>query len=456
MKSHSFQDGIFVCPFLYSQNYVICGMAHLTLFELNNLIKTTLEKSMEPSYWIVAEISEMRLNQKGHCYMEVVEKEGNFVTAKIRANIWAYTYRNLSGWFEAITHTPLKPGIKILFNAKINFHEVYGMSLTIQDIDPKFTLGERAKKRQEVIDQLVHDGVFDMNKTLSLPEVPQRIAVISSKTAAGYGDFIDQLTNNTRGFTFKTVLFQALMQGDEASQSIIAALHSIHQTPDDYDLVVIIRGGGAQVDLDCFDDYELASHIAQFPLPVVTGIGHERDVTITDLVAHTKMKTPTAVAEFLVSGLERFDDRLNEYVYRLERASIGRFQLESLRLQAMSSKLEMSSRTRFAKAKEQLASMKLSLKFSSNELIKINKLKAQKLATPLTRVAKNRLSQIKNQLEGFKKELALVDPEAVLKRGYSISRVNGQLLSKAKFKKGDSMETITADRQITSEIKEIK
>lgn len=431
-------------------------MAHLSLFEFNSLVKKTLEQSLKPSYWIVAEISEMRLNQKGHCYMEVVEKEGNFVTAKIRANIWAYTYRNLSGWFEAITHSPLQPGIKILFNASINFHEVYGMSLTIKDIDANFTLGERARKRKEVIDQLVKEGVYDMNHGLPLPQVPQRIAIISSQTAAGYGDFLDQLKSNSRGFAFQTELFQALMQGDQASQSMIDALLSIHESIEDFDLVVIIRGGGAQVDLDCFDQYNLAAHIAQFPIPVLTGIGHERDETIADLVAHTKMKTPTAVAEFLISGLERVDDQLNESIYRIERSALSLLQLESFRLQAVSNKLQLSSRGRFNLAKEKISQLKLSIRFSCAERLKMDDLKLDKLKAPLQRVAKHRLSNMRGHLESLEKELALVNPESVLKRGYSITRVNGKLIGKEPIKQGDTMETITQGQVVSSEITEIK
>lgn len=431
-------------------------MAHLSLFEFNSLVKKTLESSLEPHYWIVAEISEMRLNQKGHCYMEVVEKEGNFVSAKIRANIWAYTYRNLSGWFEAVTHSPLQPGIKILFKASINFHEVYGMSLTIKDIDPNFTLGERAKKRKEIIDRLVKEGVFDMNQSLDLPLVPQHIAVISSETAAGYGDFLDQLNNNSRGFAFQTTLFQALMQGDQAGESIVNALLSIHESIEEFDLVVIIRGGGAQVDLDCFDQYDLAAHIAQFPIPVITGIGHERDETIADLVAHTKMKTPTAVAEFLISGLERIDDQLNESIYRIERAALNLVQLESFRLQAVSNKLELSAKGQFNLAKEKISQLKLSLRFSSLEMLKIDDLKLDKLKVPLQRVAKHRLSNMHGKLENLEKSLALVNPESVLKRGYSITRVNGQLIGKQAIKKGDIMETITSGHQVSSEIREIK
>lgn len=430
-------------------------MAHLTLFEFNQLIKTSLENHTEPDYWVVAEISEMRLNQKGHCYMEMVEKEGPFVTAKIKANIWANTYRKLSAWFESVTHTALKPGLKIRFNAKINFHEVYGLSLTIQDIDPKFTLGERARKRQEAIDQLVKDGVFDLNKNLSLPEVPQRIAVISSETAAGYGDFLDQLKGNPGGFAFKTELFQALMQGDKAPESIIKALLEIHKRNEEFDLTVIIRGGGGQADLDCFDDYELASHVAQFSLPVITGIGHERDVTITDLVAHTQMKTPTAVAEFMVQSLKKFDDCLNESIYRIEKAAIRQLQFGSLQLQSLGNQLRVSAQGHISRTQQKLINQAMALKFASHEQIKLSSIKLQQQGTLLKRVIRHQLERQQNQLELYEKTLELASPQSVLKRGYTITKINGQLPGKAQPLKGDLMETITADATISSEIKSI-
>jgi exodeoxyribonuclease VII large subunit len=277
-------------------------MEHLSLYELNKKISEALANNLEPSYWVVAEIGQIQTNRKGHCYLELVEKEDDQIKAKTRATIWSYTYRNLSTWFEGITGQSLKAGMKILFNATIQYHEIYGFSLNIRDIDAQYTLGERAKKRQEIIERLREDGVFEMNKELRLPTVPQNIAVISSETAAGFGDFMDQIVGNDYGYEVEIELFNAVMQGEEAASSIIDAMHQVFENIGNYDLLVIIRGGGATLDLDCFDNYDLGSHVAQFPIPVITGIGHERDETITDMVAHTKMKTPTAVAEFIISG----------------------------------------------------------------------------------------------------------------------------------------------------------
>ena len=431
-------------------------MTHLSLYELTGLIKSSLEKNLEPSYWVVAEISEMRLNQKGHCYMEIVEKEGQYVSAKIRANIWAFNYRRVSSNFLKVTQSPIRPGIKLRFNVVVNFHEVYGMSLTINDIDPNFTLGERAKKRQEVIDRLSNEGLIAQNKAISLPLVPQRIAVVSSDTAAGYGDFMEQLNNNKRGFQFRPQLFQALLQGDEAAQSMMNALREIRKHASEYDMVAIIRGGGAQADFDCFDDYELCKAIARFPIPILTGIGHERDETIADMVAHTKLKTPTAVAEFLIGGLDHFDDRLNEAAYRIERSLTNLMRLENLKLQSFSNKLQLKSQSSLNLANEKLNALKLSLKFTSLEMVKGNQLKLERLPVPLKRVAANRLTVLNNQLETLSKEVELLDPKTILKRGYTISRVEGVLLHKAQPKAGDQLETTTATQTISSEITNIE
>ena len=271
-------------------------MEHLSLLELNQLIKQALSSQLQPTYWVVAEIGELRVAQNGHCYLDLVDKGDDRLLAKVRATIWSYTFRTLRGWFEAMTGEALRPGLKILAQVEVKFHELYGLSVNVKDIDAQYTLGERARRRQQVVQQLMDEGVYEMNKGLLLPVVPQRVAVISSPTAAGLGDFMDQLAHNRGGYRFEVQLFKASMQGDGAEASIVTALLEVYQRMEEYgseyDVVVIIRGGGAQVDLDCFDTYTLASHIAQFPIPVITGIGHERDETVADLVAHTKNEDP--------------------------------------------------------------------------------------------------------------------------------------------------------------------
>lgn len=409
-------------------------MEHLTLFGLNKLIRETLDTQLDPSYWVVAEIGEMRSNQNGHCYLELVEKEDNRVVAKIRGTIWAYTYRNLSTWFEGITGQALRPGLKVLCNVSVQFHELYSISVNIKDIDANFTLGERAQRRKKIIEQLISDGVYDMNKEHRLPVVPQRVAVISSPTAAGFGDFMDQLNNNSYGYSFKVKLFKALMQGEKACGSMINAMLQVHHTMQQYDALIIIRGGGSQIDLDCFDDYELASHIAQFPLPVITGIGHERDETIADMVAHTRMKTPTAVAEFLISGIRAFEEQLDDHYARIYHHTSTTLNLQNQKLGTLGYHLKAISREKVARADYKLINFK----------------------DQLRRTYKDFITSRSQQLDLAEKSLQLLDPQTILRRGYSITTINGKPLSRSTVKPGDELTTETADKIIVSKVESHK
>jgi len=408
-------------------------MENLSLVELNKLIQKTLKTHMEPSYWVIAEISELRLNQKGHCYLELIENQENAVVAKVKATIWSYTYRNLSTWFQGITGQPLAEGMKILANVKISFHELYGFSLNIQDIDASYTIGEKEKQRQEVIKKLIQDGVFEMNKEHSLPLIPQRVAVISSPTAAGYGDFMQQIEENQYNYNVITELYSAIMQGSEAPQSIINALHKINKF-DKFDLVVLIRGGGSQLDLECFDNYELCTHIAQFPLPVVTGIGHERDDTIADMVAHTKLKTPTAVAEFIIQGIAAYEASIDQEADNIAKTATFLLQNASLRLQSVESAIRISSQSSILNGNHHLQSTADQLKYQVQNIIDNHH---------------NRL----DKLEAVHKNLS---PELILKRGYSISTINGKSLAKVKAKPGQKLKTYTHKQIIESSITKIK
>ncbi|MEP2772024.1 MAG: exodeoxyribonuclease VII large subunit [Fulvivirga sp.] len=409
--------------------------SHLTLYQLNNLVKQTLDSNLAPSYWVVAEISELRTNYKGHCYLELVEKEDEQVIAKTRATIWAYTYRNLSTWFEGMTGKALQPGLKILCNVAIQYHELYGFSVNIKDIDANFTLGERARKRKEIIDKLIADGVYEMNKMLSLPTVPQRIAVISSPTAAGYGDFMNQLEANDKGYQFNITLFKSTVQGDQAADSIIQALHRIHEKADNFDLVCLIRGGGSQIDLDCFDNYELSAHVAQFPLPVLTGIGHERDETICDLVAHTKLKTPTAVAEFLVNGMRSVDELLDRYFSQVYHSTQAQLSVHQKDLDSKTHRIKSASRDLVRQHTIKLGYLRDRLKTHSKVQLKANGL----------------------LIEGLENHLNLINPLTILERGYTLTIHDGKRLSKAsKIKQGDEIVTVTAQRQLKSKVTQIK
>ena len=266
-------------------------MEALTLYELNGLVRETLELTLSDAYWVKAEISELRVNR--HCYMELVQKDarGNGIVAKARAQVWANVWAFIRPMFEQTTGQALAAGMQVLVKVEVTFHELYGYSLNVTDIDPAYTLGDIAQRRLEILQQLKDEGIDTMNKELPLPRLLQRIAVISSASAAGYGDFCNQLNNNQRGLAFKTELFAAAMQGNEVENSVIAALNRIAERVDEWDVVVIIRGGGATSDLQGFDSLLLAENVAQFPLPVITGIGHERDDTVIDMISHTRVKT---------------------------------------------------------------------------------------------------------------------------------------------------------------------
>jgi len=408
-------------------------MQHISLTDLNLLIKDTLNTQLEPSYWVVAEIGELREARNGHCYLEFVEKdkESNQLLSKSRATIWSYSYRSISAWFQSITGEPLKAGMTVLANVQIQFHEVYGLSLNVKDIDPNFTLGERARKKQEIISQLKEDGVFEMNKSHSLPLVPQRIAIISAESAAGYGDFMNQILNNDYQYQLQSTLFVATMQGDKAAATIIEALHQIHEKVEAYDAVVIIRGGGAQVDLDCFDNYELAAHIAQFPIPIFTGIGHERDETICDLVAHTKLKTPTAVAEFLIRGIRIYEEKINLAVQNILSYLNQKVETEQHRLNDRKHSMRYALKKHFNKAENQLGRYEQKLQYNVRKCFQ----------------------NTHQKLKLYEKTLELINPDTVFKKGYSYTSLNGKSIMGQKLKKGDELKTITANQEISSTVK---
>ncbi|MEW6117490.1 MAG: exodeoxyribonuclease VII large subunit [Nitrospirota bacterium] len=399
-----------------------------SLRELNSIIRTALNEAFPGMYWVVAEIAECKCNQRGHCYLELVEKEDDRTIAQVKATIWAYEYRKLGLKFKMTTGESLKPGMKILLLAAVTFHEVYGLSLNVKDIDPAYTMGEMARRKKEIIEQLTREGLVNLNKSVPLPLVPQRIAVVSSPTAAGYGDFFGQLDTNVFGYTFSHVLFPAVMQGDESERSIIAALDKITRQQDDFDVVVVIRGGGSSIDLNCFDSYALAACIARFPLPVITGIGHEKDDTVVDLVAHTRMKTPTAVAEFLISGVRSFEEKVLDLQNRLHLAAGRLVTDENYRLDALA---------------QQLAMVPVRVISLANRLLLLEK--------DLSNRAARRMQREQSRLAQLEQAVMLLDPARVLKRGYSITRCNGKVLKDtAQAKSGDVLETRLYNGSITS------
>ena len=315
-------------------------MKTITLYELNSLVRQTIEIGLPKSYWVEAEISELRENG-GHCYLELIEKDKRYNTpiAKASARCWRQTWGMVKPYFENTTGQQLKAGMKVLIEVYAQFHEAYGFSWIISDIDPNYTLGDMARKRQEIIKRLKEEGVFDLNKQLDLPLFSQRIAVISSKSAAGYGDFANQLYVNQYGYYFEAELFAATMQGEDVERSIIKALNAINDRCDDFDCVVIIRGGGATSDMSGFDALELAENVANFPLPIITGIGHDRDECILDMVSHTRVKTPTAAAALLIDNLHTAERRIDDARQRIANLTSRKMEVEKLRLSRLAERL---------------------------------------------------------------------------------------------------------------------
>jgi exodeoxyribonuclease VII large subunit len=398
--------------------------------------------------------------------MELIEKAeaGDSIIAKIKGTIWSFTYRMIAPYFETTTGYRLAAGLKVMIRVQPDFHEVYGISLTIKDIDPTYTLGDLARIRREILRRLQTEGVIDMNRMLPFPLVPQRIAVISSETAAGYGDFMDTLIHNNYSYAFSVELFQALVQGERAPESIISALDRIYEREDEFDLVVIIRGGGAQSDLDCFNNYDLVYHITQFPLPVISGIGHERDETITDIVAHTSVKTPTAVAEFLINAVLEFDNLLESFSEQLaelagtiitqEKDKL--FQLsqntvflvhenlneESNRLTTSNKRLGLLTKQFTNRKQDILENHKYRVGLECGSMIKSNSALMENAARRLQRGLQSSFKIRNEQLLTIEKNLEYLRPEKVLLRGYSISSSGGKLVKDASaLKEGDELTT---------------
>lgn len=386
-------------------------MEALSLYDLNALVRRSLEQCLPDEYWVQAELSDVRTNSTGHCYLEFIQKDprSNNLIAKARGTIWANVYRLLKPYFEESTGQAFVSGIKVLVQVTVSFHELYGYSLTVQDIDPTYTLGDMARRRREILKQLEEEGVLTLNKELEMPVLPQRIAVVSSPTAAGYGDFCHQLKNNPRSFFFHTELFPALMQGDRVEDSVLSALDVILNRQEDFDVVVIIRGGGATSDLSGFDTYLLAAACAQFPLPIITGIGHERDDTVLDSVAHTRVKTPTAAAEYLINCMDLAADELEVLISQLHESVRSRLTEEHRKL--------ISYRNRIPSA--------VVRRVSDAKLALLTTRKDVSLAVQTS------LSRQRHSLELLQQRLADASPEKMLARGYSITLKDGKVVKNA-------------------------
>ena len=383
-----------------------------SLYSLNSLVREAVSNAMPQRYWVTGELSEVRETAVGHCYIELVQRDEstNDMVAKARGTIWSRIYSLLRPYFLEQTGQPFAAGLKVLLQVSVNFHELYGYTLDVCDIEPTYTLGDIARRRQLVIKRLTEEGVIGLNKELCIPRIPQRVAVISSPTAAGYGDFCDQLRNNRYGFVFYHCLFPSPMQGNGVEQGIIEALDRIAGNIDFWDVVVIIRGGGATSELNCFDTYDLANNCAQFPLPIITGIGHQRDESVLDIVAHTSAKTPTAAAELLIHAMLAAEHEISIIQGTVADAVRERLSSEKHRMETLVRQLPVT--------------------------------------TALYMQAHH------HKLDLCKQSIETASPEHVLSLGYSITRINGKAVrSLDTLCIGDEVTTTVADGEFTSTVK---
>ena len=440
--------------------------------------------------WVRAEINSVSTNYSGHCYLDLIEKhpDSDQIIAKQRATIWASTYRLLLQKFQLATNSTFQVGMKILVEVSVEFHELYGVSLNVKDIDPTYTLGELQRRRLEIIERLKKRGLIGKNSQLPLPRLIQRIAVISSPTAAGYTDFLHQLSNNPYGFQYSVTLFPAVMQGTQTEESILSALdiikrdfeqsekltsvcsvgsvskkksvrggvsHSSLLTPhSSFDVVVIIRGGGATSDLQAFDSERLAECCANFPLPIITGIGHHRDETILDMVAHTALKTPTAVAEFIISSSLEVLNFLDEMAEKMQNSVTRRIEQEKNRLLLLSTRLPQSVQRTLNQSVSHLTDLQHRLQLKTVDLIVKNRIYIDQKNTQLFVATNSLLQSQHSHLKLLETKLQLLDPQQLLKKGYSFTTHNGKLVtSTSQLQSGDTITTTLADGTIDSIVK---
>lgn len=430
------------------------GRREFSLLELNNLVRGAISEAFPGSCWVRAEMSDVRTNaSSGHCYLEFIEKNpvtGQLV-AKARGSIWAKTFRMLKPYFEMETGQLFASGLKVLVKVSVEFHELYGYSLTVLDIDPAYTMGDMLRKRMEIIRQLKEEGVFTLNKELPFPVLPKRIAIITSPTAAGYEDFLNQLANNKAGYPFYPKLFPALMQGEKTEGSVIAALDRIYHHIDSFDVVVIIRGGGATSDLNSFDSYLLAANCAQFPLPIVTGIGHERDDTILDMVAHTRMKTPTAVAEFLIGCMDLAAGELEELQQEVSELATNILLKQKNFLQLLGARLPVIATNRIERNRSLLQMLGSRLPSSASTLLTRRRSTLDTLQMQLQNRSTSRLAEGTRFIQLTEQFIKMASPDYVLKRGYSLALKDGKIIKHAAdLDPGDKLVTRFADGDVKS------
>lgn len=456
-------------------------MEAISLYELNNCIKQVLKKGFAGAVWITAEITEIQVNSSGHCYLQLADKQESdeAIVATARGTIWAFTFRTLRPYFETTTGRSLAKGMKVMLNVEVVFHELYGYSLNVRDIDPTYSVGDLERRKREILLQLEEEGIIRMNRELEFPLLPKNIAVISSPTAAGWGDFMNHLEKNPYGYRFHVKLFPALMQGEKATASVIAALDRIYEYEALFDVVVIIRGGGAQTDLGCFDSYEMAANIAQFPLPVIAGIGHERDETIVDQVAHLRVKTPTAAAAFLIEVFREQDGKLEgiqgDFVNGIQEllheqharqlVAVSEFKrlvqamltANSTRLTLLSQRIKHASESYLRNQSATFEQLSSRMEHRTTLLLDRQRNRIEFAGSTIRQKVARILTEHKRRLEIASTTVRYVDPKKVLERGYSITRLNGKAVKDAAhLKVGDVIDTEMAQGRVRSEVKSKK
>lgn len=405
---------------------------HITLRELQLRVKEVLEGTFALPLWVSAEISEIKLNRSGHCYLELVEKGGDngVPTAQARAVIWRSHYPRIAGYFEAEAGQRLDAGIRILAKVLVTYHEIYGFSLQITDIDPSYTLGDMERQRQQTIAQLQQDGVWEMNREVPMPAVVQRVAVVSSAQAAGYQDFVKELGRSP--YRFYLTLFEAYMQGAAAEESIVGALCDVADRAGEFDAVVVIRGGGSRSDLNCFNAYRLCAHIAQFPLPVITGIGHDKDTSVADMVAHTALKTPTAVAGWLVERMETVDGWLDAAALQLHDGVLRVARTEQLRLEEFAGSVRHLAQALLRQRGVELAAREEAFRSTAGVFLR----------------------QQRQRLEALGEVVASRSPREILRMGFAVVRSQGRAVVSARdVRPGQPLTVEVADGQFTAEAK---
>ena len=417
---------------------------HLSLYELNSLVRDVISMSLPDSYWVEAELSEAREGYGGHCYMELIEKDerSNTPIAKAHASCWRNRWMLLKPQFERVTGQRIHAGMKVLLKVHAQFHENYGFSWIVDDIDPTYTMGDMARKRMEIIQTLKEEGVFDLQKELKLPMFCQRIAVISSATAAGYGDFCNQLADNGYGLQFTTALFAATMQGEGVEQSVISALNRINEEWENWDCVVIIRGGGATSDLSGFDTLALAENVANFPLPIITGIGHERDESVLDMISFQRVKTPTAAAAFLVDHLTEVYARIEDAQEAIVNYVKRRLQVERMKFERLSSQIPTLFSLVKVRQSNRLDQLLNRLKVKAERIPADGLHRLEMLDARLKEPVARKLERELHRIDMLSQRAIAQDPERLLSRGYSITLKDGKSIKDAsQLKAGDEIET---------------